>query len=146
MNLLECRLLLFLKLRGRSLIVSGVAPRRRPETENGAKEHIVSQVCRGLRHLRRSANNYSVRGDGGEEGKRVSKAFCLPEKTFSLFAPAMPTCNLLISVLLVTFAKTVIMIILNSPISRATLKDYAANTFGDMIKCVADIDKKFITE
>ena len=28
------------------------------------------------------------------------------------------------------------MLILNSPISRAELKKYAANTFGDMIKCV----------
>ena len=33
------------------------------------------------------------------------------------------------------------MLILKSPISRAELKDYAANTFGDMIKCVADVDK-----
>ena len=33
------------------------------------------------------------------------------------------------------------MIILNNPISRAELKTYAANTFGDMIKCVADVDK-----
>ena len=33
------------------------------------------------------------------------------------------------------------MLILNNPISRAELKDYAANTFGDMIKCVADVDK-----
>ena len=30
------------------------------------------------------------------------------------------------------------MIILEHPISRAELKVYAANTFGDMIKCVAD--------
>ena len=33
------------------------------------------------------------------------------------------------------------MIILEHPISRAKLKEYAANTFGDMIKCVADVDK-----
>ena len=33
------------------------------------------------------------------------------------------------------------MLILNTPISRTELKDYAANTFGDMIKCVADVDK-----
>ena len=33
------------------------------------------------------------------------------------------------------------MLILNTPISRAQLKEYAANTFGDMIKCVADVDK-----
>ena len=33
------------------------------------------------------------------------------------------------------------MHILDSPISRATLKEYSANTFGDMIKCVADVDK-----
>ena len=33
------------------------------------------------------------------------------------------------------------MLILNNPISRAELKEYAANTFGDMIKCVADVDK-----
>ena len=33
------------------------------------------------------------------------------------------------------------MIILNNPISRTELKEYAANTFGDMIKCVADVDK-----
>ena len=33
------------------------------------------------------------------------------------------------------------MFVLNSPISRAELKAYAANTFGDMIKCVADVDK-----
>ena len=33
------------------------------------------------------------------------------------------------------------MIILERPISRAQLKEYAANTFGDMIKCVADVDK-----
>ena len=33
------------------------------------------------------------------------------------------------------------MTILINPISRAELKDYAANTFGDMIKCVADVDK-----
>lgn len=33
------------------------------------------------------------------------------------------------------------MIILEHPISRAELKIYAANTFGDMIKCVADVDK-----
>ena len=32
------------------------------------------------------------------------------------------------------------MIILDNPISRASLKEYAANTFGDMIKCVADVD------
>ena len=32
------------------------------------------------------------------------------------------------------------MIILERPISRAELKEYAANTFGDMIKCVADVD------
>ena len=32
------------------------------------------------------------------------------------------------------------MIILERPISRAELKIYAANTFGDMIKCVADVD------
>ena len=33
------------------------------------------------------------------------------------------------------------MIILERPISRAELTEYAANTFGDMIKCVADVDK-----
>ena len=33
------------------------------------------------------------------------------------------------------------MIILEHPISRAELKEYAANTFGDMIKCVADVEK-----
>ena len=33
------------------------------------------------------------------------------------------------------------MIILERSISRAELKEYAANTFGDMIKCVADVDK-----
>ena len=33
------------------------------------------------------------------------------------------------------------MLILNTPITKAVLKDYAANTFGDMIKCVADVDK-----
>lgn len=33
------------------------------------------------------------------------------------------------------------MLILENPISRAELKEYAANTFGDMIKCVADVDK-----
>ena len=33
------------------------------------------------------------------------------------------------------------MFILNNPISRAELKKYAANTFGDMIKCVADVEK-----
>ena len=33
------------------------------------------------------------------------------------------------------------MIILERPISRAQLKEYAANSFGDMIKCVADADK-----
>ena len=33
------------------------------------------------------------------------------------------------------------MLILERPISRAELKEYAANTFGDMIKCVADADK-----
>lgn len=33
------------------------------------------------------------------------------------------------------------MIILDYPISRVELKAYAANTFGDMIKCVADVDK-----
>ena len=33
------------------------------------------------------------------------------------------------------------MLILNNPISRAELKAYAANTYGDMIKCVADVDK-----
>ncbi len=33
------------------------------------------------------------------------------------------------------------MQILTAPISRAQLKEYAANTFGDMIKCVADADK-----
>ena len=33
------------------------------------------------------------------------------------------------------------MNILINPISRAELKEYAANTFGDMIKCVADVDK-----
>ena len=33
------------------------------------------------------------------------------------------------------------MIILERPISRAQLKEYAANTFGDMIKCVSDVDK-----
>ena len=33
------------------------------------------------------------------------------------------------------------MFILKCPISRAELKEYAANTFGDIIKCVADVDK-----
>lgn len=33
------------------------------------------------------------------------------------------------------------MIILDHPKSRVELKAYAANTFGDMIKCVADVDK-----
>ena len=33
------------------------------------------------------------------------------------------------------------MLILSTPISRAELKEYAANTFGDMIKCVADVDQ-----
>ena len=33
------------------------------------------------------------------------------------------------------------MLILNSPISRTELKEYAANTFGEMIKCVADVDQ-----
>ena len=33
------------------------------------------------------------------------------------------------------------MLILDNPIKRAVLKEYAANTFGDMIKCVADVDK-----
>lgn len=33
------------------------------------------------------------------------------------------------------------MLILDNPITRAVLKEYAANTFGDMIKCVADVDK-----
>ena len=33
------------------------------------------------------------------------------------------------------------MLILNNPLSRAELKEYAANTFGDMIKCVTDVDK-----
>ena len=33
------------------------------------------------------------------------------------------------------------MNILECSISRAELKEYAANTFGDMIKCVADVDK-----
>ena len=33
------------------------------------------------------------------------------------------------------------MIILERPISRAELKEYAANTFGEMIKCVADVDQ-----
>lgn len=33
------------------------------------------------------------------------------------------------------------MIILEHPISRTELKEYAANTFGDMIKCVADVRK-----
>ena len=32
------------------------------------------------------------------------------------------------------------MIILDRPISKAELKEYAANTFGDMIKCVADVE------
>ena len=36
------------------------------------------------------------------------------------------------------------MLILNNPISRAALKEYAANTFGDMIKCVADVDKSLL--
>ena len=34
------------------------------------------------------------------------------------------------------------MTILDNPISRTELKAYAANTFGDMIKCVADVDKR----
>ena len=42
---------------------------------------------------------------------------------------------------LLTLQKEDCMIILECPISRAELKDYAANTFGDMIKCVADVDK-----
>ena len=33
------------------------------------------------------------------------------------------------------------MIILDRPISKSELKEYAANTFGDMIKCVADVGK-----
>ena len=33
------------------------------------------------------------------------------------------------------------MLILNSTISRTELKEYAANTFGEMIKCVADVDQ-----
>lgn len=33
------------------------------------------------------------------------------------------------------------MTILATPISKAELKNYAANYFGDMVKCVVDIDK-----
>ena len=33
------------------------------------------------------------------------------------------------------------MIILDNPITRDSLKEYAAHTFGDMIKCVTDIDR-----
>ena len=36
------------------------------------------------------------------------------------------------------------MLILDHPITRAVLKEYAANTFGDMVKCVADIDKSLL--
>lgn len=42
---------------------------------------------------------------------------------------------------LLSLQKRFAMIILERPISRAELKEYAANTFGDMIKCVADVDK-----
>ena len=33
------------------------------------------------------------------------------------------------------------MIILDRPISKSELKEYAANIFGDMIKSVADVEK-----
>ena len=42
---------------------------------------------------------------------------------------------------MLSLQKRFAMIILEHPISRAELKVYAANTFGDMIKCVADVDK-----
>lgn len=42
---------------------------------------------------------------------------------------------------MLSLQKRFAMIILERPISRAELKEYAANTFGDMIKCVADVDK-----
>ena len=36
------------------------------------------------------------------------------------------------------------MLILSTPITKATLAEYAQNTFGDMIKCVADTDKNLL--
>lgn len=36
------------------------------------------------------------------------------------------------------------MLILSTPITRATLAEYAQNTFGDMIKCVADTNKNLL--
>lgn len=36
------------------------------------------------------------------------------------------------------------MLILTTPITRATLSEYAANTFGDMIKCVADTNQNLL--
>lgn len=36
------------------------------------------------------------------------------------------------------------MLILTTPITRAILAEYAANTFGDMVKCVADTDQNLL--
>ena len=36
------------------------------------------------------------------------------------------------------------MIILTDPISRVALKEYAGHIFGDMVKCVADVDKQLL--
>lgn len=45
------------------------------------------------------------------------------------------------SFILCIFAKNEIMQILQHPISREALRKLAENTFGDMIKCVADVKK-----
>ena len=36
------------------------------------------------------------------------------------------------------------MLVLTTPITRATLAEYAQSIFGDMIKCVADTEKKLL--
>ena len=94
--------------------VAGVARCSRPETLYYIGSPKVLQVCRGLRHLKRKsagmapAPEYTqsgacgargfpgktgkpstpapaaVRGDGGEMGKRVSRAFFCPRKLFPI--------------------------------------------------------------
>ena len=47
----------------------------------------------------------------------------------------------MISYLFVSLSKHLIMLILQQAISISQLKELAQNTFGDMIKCVADVKR-----
>ena len=60
--------------------------------------------------------------------------------TFSAMAsPSSVSCGSRYKIYFVSLSKLLIMRILGQPITRSELKALARNTFGDMIKCVADV-------